>query len=122
VDHSAEVWTHEQYEKRLAENKAKYCKPEGMTKTEWRKEKSRKRKLAREEEKRRKKDWDLELHNTPKAMFKNEIMIAAREPCDCEAEKMRMGIYCNVCKVWAKAYKYVVNLFKDAAEGRSTYI
>jgi hypothetical protein len=42
--------------------------------------------------------------------------------CECEAEKMRQGIFCPTCRLLVKVNDYLLDLFKDAAEGRSSVI
>jgi hypothetical protein len=120
---NTEVWKHEEYEKRRAEHNAEYdtkhTKPEGMTKKQWQKEKSRKRKLKREEEKEQKLNRDFEFRNSPQRMFYK--MIDSID-CECEAEKMRVGIFCETCVLISRVRQYMLDLFKDAAEGRSSYI
>lgn len=40
--------------------------------------------------------------------------------CQCKAENLKQGIYCKTCKLMLKVHEYMMDLFKDAAEGRST--
>jgi hypothetical protein len=39
--------------------------------------------------------------------------------CDCEPEQLRRGIYCRTCRLVLRVDKYMMELFKDVAEGRS---
>jgi hypothetical protein len=38
--------------------------------------------------------------------------------CQCEAEEIRQGRYCKTCNLMLKVDKYMMSLFKDAAEVR----
>ena len=116
IVYDAEVWTHEKRERKIT----RLTKPpEGMTKTQWQKELRKKRRLRREEEKERELDRDFVFHNSPQRMF--EKMIGNVE-CECEAEKMRAGEFCNTCVLISRVRQYMLDLFKDVAEGRSRYI
>jgi hypothetical protein len=90
-------------------------KPDGMTTREW-KEKKRLFKLERKLEQ---KDLYLRITSTPNWLIEQTIR---KIPCDCTAEGMRNGITCDTCKLLVKVNEYMVNLFKDAAEGRSSIV
>lgn len=103
------------YEKIQARQKP----PEGMTKTQWEKEKRRVRRELREEEKQRESDWHFKCNNSPQRMFINMV---EKVDCRCEAEEMRAGKFCDTCILISKVKQYMLDLFKDGAEGRSSYI
>jgi hypothetical protein len=117
--YEAEVWTHEEYEKKRAKAMQDSIKPEGMTKTQWKKEKSKKRNLEREDAKQKELDRKYEIRHSPRYMFARMIHDIG---CECEAEKMRAGVFCDTCKLITRLRRYTLDLFKDGAEGRSSYI
>jgi hypothetical protein len=79
----------------------------------------KKRRLTKEESKINKSDYNLKHHGTPKYIFYKRI---DKVHCDCEVDNMRQGIFCKPCMLLKKAYDYTLDLFKDAAEGRSMII
>jgi hypothetical protein len=114
--HDIELWSHGKRENKIA----RHTKPPELTKTQWKKEQSKKRKAEREANKQRKADYELE-NNSPSWMFHRmteELYIA----CECEGEKMRQGEFCDICKLVIKVREYTLDIFKAAAEGRSSYI
>lgn len=94
-------------------------KPEGMTKKEWDKERRKKKRLLREEEKEGKANFELRYRGTPNHLIEKRIK---KIPCDCTAEKMRQGIFCETCRLLVRVNEYMLDLFKDASEGRSTVV
>lgn len=90
-------------------------KPDGMTVKEW-KEKKRLIKLERKQKER---DLELEITSTPNWIIVETIQ---KVKCDCMAEGLRNGVMCDTCKLLVKVNEYMMNLFKDAAEGRSTIV
>ena len=40
--------------------------------------------------------------------------------CECEADYLRLGIQCKTCRLMSKVDRYMMELFKDAAEGRTS--
>jgi hypothetical protein len=80
--------------------------------------KSEERKKLREEQKQWLLDEKYEFHNNPQRMFLNMI---EEVECECEATKMRVGIYCDTCKLFLRLWQYTLDLFKDEAEGRSSF-
>jgi hypothetical protein len=42
--------------------------------------------------------------------------------CRCTGESLRNGKICDICKLTERANDYMLNMFKDAAEGRSSTI
>ncbi len=94
-------------------------KPEGMTKTEWIKEGRRKRQLQKEEGKQDQLDEKFKYKNSPISMFEDMI---DKISCECKGEELRQGTICKTCKLVTKLHQYTLDLFKDAAEGRSTVI
>lgn len=90
-------------------------KPEWMSEEKWLKTKQEI--LARRDQE------DIEyktdrviIRHTPWWVFHQKVTAIW---CDCRPEQMRRGIYCKTCKLVLKADKYMMELFKDAAEGRS---
>ena len=55
------------------------------------------------------------MTRTPWWIFHQKVMAIW---CDCRPEQVGRGIYCKSCKLILKADKYMMELFKDAAEGR----
>lgn len=92
-----------------------YEKPDGMTNKEWR-EKKRLIKLKR---KQRESDLEFQITSSPNWLIKETI---DKIQCRCTAEGLRNGIVCDTCKLLVKVNDYMMNLFKDAAEGRSSVI
>lgn len=93
-------------------------KPEGMTNKEWSKEKRKRKRLYREEVKQRESDKRLEWDATPFRVFCKRV---SKIECRCEAEAMRTGIFCDTCKLIIKVNEYMLDLFKNTSQGRSTF-
>jgi hypothetical protein len=91
---------------------------EEMTKAE-QKEEKRKRRLAREERKQLESDRNLKYHGTPSRLLSERI---DKVGCECEAEQMRHGIFCDTCKLLVKVNDYILDLFKRESEGRGSII
>lgn len=89
-----------------------------MTNKQWQQKKRRERQKLREVKKERELNRRIE-RNSLLRMFINDI---EKVECECEAEKMRTGIFCETCRLIPKIRQYALDLFKDAAEGRSSYI
>jgi hypothetical protein len=53
---------------------------------------------------------------TPIRLFEDQV---DKIGCECEAEDIRQGIFCDTCKLMTKVNSYMMKLFKDFAEGRS---
>lgn len=83
---------------------ARHTKPHELTKTQWKKEQSKKRKAQKEEQKQRRADTELE-HNSPSKMF-HWMTDELYEACECEAEKMRLGEFCDICKLVTRLRQY----------------
>lgn len=111
-----EIWGHGKRENKIA----RHTKPPELTKTQWKKEHSKKRKAEREEEKQRRADDELE-RNSPSKMF-HRMTDELDEACECEAEKMRQGEFCDICKLVTKVREYMLDVFKAAAEGRASFV
>jgi hypothetical protein len=111
-----EIWGHGKRENKIA----RHTKPPELTKTQWKKEQSKKRKAEREEEKQRRADDELE-RNSPLKMF-HRMTDELDEACECEAEKMRQGEFCDICKLVTKVREYMLDVFKAAAEGRASFV
>jgi hypothetical protein len=87
-------------------------KPKDMTNEQYQKElKAQAKQLNKE----RKTDEAIS-HKTPWWIFHNKVN-AIR--CECDAEALRRGEHCKTCKLLAKVDKYMMELFKEEAEGRS---
>ena len=96
-------------------------KPEGMTNKEWAAKRREARKLRKEIKKQNKDDFDLKYHHSSVGIFEHRVN-KLRSMCYCTAEGMRKGYVCKVCKLTKKVDDYMMSLFKDAAEGRSSVI
>ena len=92
-------------------------KPKGMNKTEWIKQKRRMKQNRREQEKQLKLDRRLEFKMTPIHLFEDQV---DKIGCECEAEGIRQGQFCDTCRLITNVNSYMMKLFKDFAEGRST--
>ena len=116
-----EVWkreVREEFDKKLvAERNAKFGKPEDFkSKTQWEKHIRSKIKALVDEREERKK----EMHSKP--VFEKspqEMYIKAIEQIDCECEA---DSTCDTCKLFKKVWEYTLQLFKDAAGGRISYV
>jgi hypothetical protein len=93
-------------------------KPQSMSKAEWIKQKRRMKKNRREQEKQLKLDRRLEFTMTPIRLFEDQV---DKIGCECEAAGIRQGQFCDTCKLITKVNSYMMKLFKDFAEGRSTF-
>jgi hypothetical protein len=60
-------------------------------------------------------DWKLRM-NAPIHLLEKTIREIG---CRCEPEDMRQGVFCNTCRLLVLVHKYMVNLFKEAAESKS---
>lgn len=87
----------------------------GMTDKEWRNAK----RLAKEEERQIYSDSHLRIRGNASWLLNERI---DKIPCDCAAEEMRQGKFCKTCKLLARVNDYMLSLFKDASEGRSTIV
>jgi hypothetical protein len=94
-----------------------YTKPDGMSDREWKE----KKKLIRQERKQMEADEKLENNITSYWLLSKSLNVCFYK-CNCTGEGLRNGIICVVCKLLARVNDYMVNLFKDAAEGRSSVI
>jgi hypothetical protein len=92
-------------------------KPKGMSKAEWIKQKRRMKKNRREQERQLKLDRRLEFKMTPIHLFEDQV---DKIGCECEAEGIRQGQFCDTCRLITNVNSYMMKLFKDFAEGRST--
>jgi hypothetical protein len=93
-------------------------KPEGMTDKEWTLKKREARKLHREIKKESNDDLDLKYHGSATGIF-NDRVDKLHYMCYCTGRDIRNGRVCKICKLSKKVDEYMLNLFKDAAEGRS---
>ena len=105
--------------KKIEKIEESWNKPmEGMTKEE-QKEERRKRRLVREERKQLESDRNLEYCGTPLRLLSERI---DKIGCECEAEQMRQGRFCDTCKLLVKVNDYILDLFKRESEGRGSII
>jgi hypothetical protein len=93
-------------------------KPEGMTDKEWQAERREARKLRRELMKERDADMRLWQHNATGVL--GHRVDRLRFMCNCTGKDIRNGRICKVCKLTKKVDNYMLDLFKSAAEGRSS--
>ena len=92
-------------------------KPEGMTNKQWSKEKRKTKRLKREERNQEEADRMLELQS-PHRLFRQRV---DKIGCRCEAEEMRRGIFCDTCKLMRRANEYMLDLFKNTSQGRTSF-
>jgi hypothetical protein len=90
----------------------------GMTEEQWWKQVERKRREIKERDKQEKLDSELES-NSPTWQILDKMEDLIYDGCKCEAELMRQGQFCPVCRLMVKVHEYTLNLFKDAAQGRT---
>ena len=94
-------------------------KPEGITKTQWAKEKRNKRRLLKAQAQEYRSDSKLRFEGSPSYLIGKRI---DKIPCDCTAPNMRHGKFCKTCILLRKVNDYMLDLFKGISEGRSTVI
>jgi hypothetical protein len=98
-------------------------KPEGITNKEWQREKQGNKLRAKEQGVRtdvqRDRDDKFKEENSPNWVMRDTL---DKITCMCEVDELRAGECCKTCKVLRKVHEYMLNMFKDAAEGRSTII
>jgi hypothetical protein len=87
-----------------------------MTNAEYTKKKRELRALAAQERKEMETDKAIATH-TPFWIVYDKI---SKIGCRCEAAHLRRGIYCKTCRLMKKVDAYLMDLFKNAAEGRGT--
>jgi hypothetical protein len=92
-------------------------KPKDMSKAEWIKRKRRMKKDKREQERQLELDRRLESKMTPIHLFEEQV---DKIGCECQAEGIRQGQFCDTCRLITNVNSYMMKLFKDFAEGRST--
>jgi hypothetical protein len=90
-------------------------KPEGMTKKQWIEEKRKRTQLRREERNQEEADRTLELQS-PIHLFGHTV---DKIGCECKAEEMRRGIFCDTCKLIGRVKEYMLNLFKNTSQKRA---
>jgi hypothetical protein len=86
-------------------------KPEGMTNKQWQDLKREKKLELKEEKQRRQSDKELES-NSPFHMLSKRI---EKIDCNCKAEDMRQGRYCNTCQLLGRVNEYLEDRFRIAA-------
>jgi hydroxylamine reductase (hybrid-cluster protein) len=98
-------------------------KPEGITNKEWQREKQGNKLRAKEQgvrtEVQRDRDDKFKEENSPNWVMRDTL---DNITCMCEVDELRAGGCCKTCKVLRKVHEYMLDKFKDAAEGRSTII
>jgi hypothetical protein len=94
-------------------------KPEGMSDKEWAAKKREARKLRREIKKENDDDFELKYQGSATGIF-NDRVGKLHYMCYCTGRDIRNGRVCKVCKLSKKVDEYMLNLFKDAAEGRAS--
>jgi hypothetical protein len=87
-----------------------------MTKTAWLRNQRRMRKEAKMEEKQRQADWNFKYKMAPVNVFQKEMGNLYLQ-CDCTAEPISQGEFCPICRLVVTVHKYMLGLFKEAAEG-----
>jgi hypothetical protein len=109
----------QQFDKEIEEEASGFyrVKPEGMTNRQWIEEKRKRERSKREDRKERESDEKLERQN-PFHLFKRRV---DKIGCECKAEAMRRGIFCNTCKLIIRVDEYMLELFKKASQGRTTF-
>ena len=90
-----------------------------MTKLQWQKEMRNKKRLMEEKRQQGRSDWNLEQNITPIRLFSKRL---DKISCRCKAEEMRAGRFCDTCKLIVKINEYTLDLFKQASQGRTSYI
>lgn len=110
----------EKYREKLMNEKGQNRKQpmKNMTKAE-QKEERKKRRLVREQHKQDKLDQNLEAYRTPSYLL---YKVIDEINCECEAEKIRAGEYCDTCKLLVKVNEYMLDLFKRESQGRGTIL
>jgi hypothetical protein len=89
--------------------------PDGSkNKTQWLKHLKNHRQLEKQRRQEAQADWKLRM-NAPIHLLEKTI----REiRCRCEPEDMRQGVFCDTCRLLVLVHKYMMNLFKEAAESK----
>jgi hypothetical protein len=81
------------------------------------------KKMAREERDRQESNFKFVCNNSPKRRFESEVLDKIQCQCYFNSEEMRRtGNICKACVLILKVREYTLNLFKDAAQGRSTIL
>ena len=65
-------------------------------------------------------DWKFRQNNPMNVLYQRVRKLFYM--CECTDKGLRNGKICNVCKLTKMANVYMVNLFRDAAEGRSNIL
>jgi hypothetical protein len=89
-----------------------------MSKAEWIKQKRRMKRDRREQERQLELDRRLEFKMTPIRLFEDQVDMIG---CESEAEWIRQGQFCDTCQLITNVNSYMIKLFQDFAEGRSTH-
>ena len=97
----------------------KIPKPEGISKTKWERQQRRTRKAIREKHKQEAADQKLEFEGTPQYHLREQVEEIG---CECKAEEIRAGNFCDTCKLLFKVEQYMIDLFKRESEGRGTIL
>ncbi len=94
-------------------------KPEVISKAKWERQQRRARKAIREKHKQEAADQKLEAEGTPQYHLREQIDEIG---CECKAEEIRAGKFCDTCKLLLKVEQYMIDLFKRESEGRGTIL
>jgi hypothetical protein len=124
-----EAWDKESWDYRIelsdqeiAERKAVHGgikKKEGMSDEEYKKLRNREyRRKTIQDNKQHKADRAIK-EKTPWNILYHKLWSIS---CRCTAEEMRQGIFCETCILLKKVDNYMLDLFKNAAEGRSSIV
>lgn len=95
-------------------HKILHKQPIGMTNKQWTEAKRTLRRQEKEDNAKRRADKAI-LNKTPARLFDKKIydMWLA---CDCDADEMRQGIFCDICKIVLKIDDYTMTLLRREAE------
>jgi hypothetical protein len=91
-------------------------RPDNMSKEQFHAMKAANRRLRDEIMREGKLDTKLKFNNSTWVLEHRISRMAFR--CYCTGEGIRNGRVCKICKLSKKVDDYMLNLFKDAAEGR----
>jgi len=88
--------------------------PIGMTKKQWIEAKRKLRRQQKEDNAKLRADEAIE-RTTPIRLFDKKLT-EMYHACDCDADEMRQGIFCDICKIVLKVDEYTMTLLKREAE------
>jgi hypothetical protein len=88
--------------------------PKGMANKEWTEAKRRYRRQQKEDNAKRRADNAIK-ETTPIRLFDKKVSDMGYA-CDCTADEMRQGIFCDICKIVLKIDEYTMTLLRRDAE------